>query len=167
MVSLIDIGPAKGTVVVRGQDVEVNGLTAEGIAKILLTFPEIRVLLTQEMPDTKSLVMSLFQRFPEAVALILAAATGAELNGDRAVLDKHLAVVGGLVVGEQFDIFMKMMELTFPRGVTNFLEGAQGLFRQASGGRGWAPGTTSLAQSSGASQQDAASETAGDQPRVS
>jgi hypothetical protein len=166
MVSLIDIGPATGSVSIRGKDVDVFGLSAEAIARILLAFPEIRVMLTQELADTKTAMMSLIQKFPEAAGLILAAATGADITGDKAALDAHLASVNNLVIGEQFDVLSKMLELTFPRGVRNFLDGAQGLFAQASGGRGWAPGTTSLAQSSGASPQAAANETAGDQPLV-
>jgi hypothetical protein len=151
MVSLIDIAPAaaKGTVEIRGEQLAVNGLSSKAIAKVLLTFPEIRMLLTGNLTDA-NMAMTLVEKFPEAAGLILAAATGANVN-DADDLAKHAEAASNLVIGEQFDVMMKMIELTFPRGLDRFREGVQGLIGQSTGGRGWAPGTISPGQSNGVS----------------
>lgn len=164
MVSLVDIGPAKGTVPIRGQDLDVNGVTAEDIVEIFLTFPEVRMLLAAPGGVDRSVITGLLTRFPEAAGLILAAGTGADLSNKEARDKQALAARKNLTLGEQYDVFQKILEITFPRGTGNFLEGVQGLLKQAGlAVPGWDPGTTSPGQSNGASPQDASSEIAGDQ----
>jgi hypothetical protein len=45
MVSLLDIADVQRTIPLRGVDVEVQGISAEGIAVLINRFPEIRSLL--------------------------------------------------------------------------------------------------------------------------
>lgn len=169
MVSLIDIGPSKGSVTVRGQSVEVNGISAENIFEILLSFPEMRMLLTQQGGVDQSVVVSLLMRFPEAAGMIIAAGTGANLSDAseeaKAKLKQHVDAARGLNVGEQFEVFDKIIELTFPRGVQNFLDAVQGLLKRVGlSGLGWGPGTISPAPSPDASPQVATKKSAGAAP---
>jgi hypothetical protein len=168
MVSLVDIGPAKGAVTIRGQQLDVNGITAEDIVEIFLMFPEVRMILSQPGGVERSVITSLLTRFPEAAGLVLAAGTGVELSNKEEAQKQAMAARKNLVIGEQYDVFAKIMELTFPRGPANFLEDVQALLKSAGlAVPGWGPGTTSLGQSSDASKQDAPSETAGNQPQGS
>lgn len=154
MVSLVDIGDLKATVSIRGNDLEVSGITAAHIVGVFYKFPEVRMFLTQASPGAE-VVQTLITRFPEAVALLIAAACGSPDD------EKVIAVAGKLGIGEQYAILEKVAELTFPQGIQNFLDGVQKRFRQANGGLGWAPATTLPAQSNGASPPEEQSETAG------
>jgi hypothetical protein len=161
MVSLTDIGPAKATVLIRGQELDIVGLTAENIAEILLQFPEIRRMLVQVDPGM-DVINQLMLRIPDAINLVIAAACGVDLN-DKEKREAACKAAANFTVGEQYLIIESMLKITFPQGMANFLAGVQGLFEQAGGARGWAPATTSHAQSNNASPQGEASETAGDQ----
>lgn len=156
MVSLVDIGPSVGKVELRGQEVEVNGLTAEHIVGIMMEFPEVRKILAEKEADLQLLI----SQFPVAVAMIIAAGTGHA--GEKA----HIDVAGKLSVGEQYEILSKLMELTFPKGVKSFLDGVRAAMASA-GVRGWDQATKSPAQSSPVSEQGEQSETAGTQPQSS
>jgi hypothetical protein len=164
MVSLIDIVEQTSTVRIGEHDVTVHGISAENIAQVLLRFPEIRMILIAETGVDRSVVMSLVERFPEAAGLILAAATGADLApGDEkkeAELKKHVDAARRLPIGAQYEILEKTVDLTFPRGVENFLAGVGARLKRLGVGRGWAAGTTSLEPSNSASSTAAASETA-------
>jgi hypothetical protein len=153
MVSLVDIGPSKGEVEVRGQMVEVNGLTAAHIVELMMQFPEVRKILAEKEADLGMLIT----QFPLAVGMIIAAGTGK--TGDKDTID----VAMWLSVGEQYDLLSKMMELTFPKGVKSFLDGVRGAMDSA-GVRGWDQATKSPAPSSLASEQGDQNETAGTAP---
>lgn len=153
MVSLVDIGPSKGVVEVRGQSVDINGLTASHIVAILMQFPEVRKILAEKEADLGMLI----SQFPLAVGMIIAAGTGKA--GDKATVD----VAMELGVGEQYVILEKIVELTFPKGVKSFLDGVNAAMASA-GVRGWDQATKSPAQSSPASEQDEQNETAGTAP---
>lgn len=153
MVSLVDIGPSKAQVEVRGQHVDVNGLTASHIVGILMTFPEVRKIVAEKDADLQILI----SQFPLAVGLIIAAGTGHE--GEQETIDVAMA----LSAGEQYDIISKIWELTFPKGVKSFLDGVQAAMR-AAGVRGWDQAMKSPVQSSSASEQDEQSETVGTAP---
>lgn len=153
MVSLVDIGPSKGVVELRGQSVDINGLTASHIVAILMQFPEVRKILAEKEADLGMLI----SQFPLAVGMIIAAGTGKE--GDQATIDVAMA----LAVGEQYDILSKLMELTFPKGVKSFLDGVNAAMASA-GVRGWDQATKLPVPSSPASKPDEPSETAGTAP---
>lgn len=150
MVSLVDIGPSQATVELRGKTVEVNGLTANHIVGILISFPEVRKILAEKEADLGLLVT----QFPTAVAMMIAAATGAD--GDKATIE----FAETLAVGEQYEILEKIVEITFPKGVQSFLDGVNAALKKA-GVRGWDQAMKSPVQSSPASEQDETSETVG------
>lgn len=156
MVSLVDIGPSKGAVTLRGQDVEVNGLTAVHIVGIMMQFPEVRKVFAEKAADVELLV----SQFPLAAAMIIAAGTGKE--GDQATIDVAMT----LGVGEQYEVLAKIVELTFPKGVKSFLDGVNAAMDSA-GVRGWDQATKSPAPSSPASEQDVEKSTAGTAPPAS
>jgi hypothetical protein len=153
MVSLIDIGPSRGVVQLRGKDVETNGLTADHIAIILSAFPEIRKMMVLESVEG-NVIASLISRIPEAAAVIIAAGVGHA--GDA----KFIEFAGSLSVGEQFDIIENIVEMTFPRGLKSFLDGVQALVNQ-SGARGWAADTKLPEQSNSVSNTEETSDSAG------
>lgn len=153
MVSLVDIGPSKGVVEVRGQSVDINGLTASHIVAILMQFPEVRKILAEKEADLGMLI----SQFPLAVGMIIAAGTGKA--GDKATVD----VAMELGVGEQYVILEKIVELTFPKGVKSFLDGVNAAMASA-GVRGWDQATKSPAPSSLASEPGEQKETAGTAP---
>lgn len=145
MVSLVDIGPAIGSVTIQRGDkstnIPVQGMTAEDIAHLFFRFPELRRLVTGNADaDVLGLIAS---QFPMVLGEIIAAVTGHMGDEDQVVAARKLGV------GEQWAILEKAMSLTFPQGAKNFLEGVFALAEQS--GRGWVPGTTSPAPSSRAS----------------
>lgn len=153
MVSLVDIGPSKGAVELRGQNVEVNGLTASHIVAILLQFPEVRKILAEKEADLGMLI----SQFPLAVGMIIASGTGKD--ADQATID----VAMNLGVGEQYAILEKIVELTFPKGVKSFLDGVSAAMVSA-GVRGWDQATKSPVPSSLVSEPGEQKETAGTAP---
>jgi hypothetical protein len=165
MVSLIDIGPAKTKVQIRGQEFEVVGLAAQNIAEILLQFPELRRMLVQGSVG-KDVIESLMMRIPDAVELLVAAACGVDVS-DEKQREEALPKVKNFTLGEQYEVIEAMLGITFPRGINSFMAGIQGLFEQADGAGGRVPATRSPAQSNGASPQDETSENAGDRPLAS
>ena len=46
MVGLLDIAPLTKTVTIRDQPIEVTGVSAKGLAQLLLRFPELRALIS-------------------------------------------------------------------------------------------------------------------------
>lgn len=156
MVSLVDIGPMTDKVTIEGKgDVPVSGITAAHIVGIFYQFPDIRKLLTQQALDS-DIITSLVTDFPQAVGGIIAAATG---HPDE---QPHIEAAVALPIGLQYQFLEKIVPMTFPQGVANFLDAVQKLVRQAEG-RGWVPGTKSPAPSSAASQQDGGNAIAGTQ----
>lgn len=156
MVSLTDIGPSKGKVEVRGQFVDVNGLTVEHIIGIITAFPEVRKILAEREADLQTLVA----QAPLAVAMMIAAGTGHPEDKE------HIEIASGLGVGEQYELMAKIFELTFPKGMQSFLDGVRAAMDSA-GARGWDQATKSPAQSSSASEQGDSSETASTAPQSS
>lgn len=157
MVSLIDIANVQlKPIPLRGQDVEINGLTADHIAAIMFEFPDIRRIMSTGADG--DVVTSLVARLPEAVAMIIAAGTGKA--GDKPTIE----FARTLGVGEQYDLLEGIIKATFPRGVKSFLDGVQAALEQ-SGVHGWAQVTSSPGQSSLASKPAEANETAGTVPQ--
>jgi hypothetical protein len=119
MVSLLEIADLKKTVTVRGADVAVFGVSAQGIAHLFNTFPELRVMMSGRRdsitPD------SIVQFAPAAIAAIIAAGTGNVGDKDAE------AVAARLTLGEQLNLLSAIFELTFPQGVGPFVEQLEGL----------------------------------------
>jgi hypothetical protein len=119
MPGLLDIASAPSRVVVRGTQIDVFGVSAEGIAYLLTNFPEIKAMFSgKEISlDPKTLAT----RFPKALAAIIASGTG------QTGSSKAEAVAASLAVDEQAELLTKILELTFPRGVGPFVEAIQRL----------------------------------------
>lgn len=160
MVSLVDIGPSRGQVPLRGQAMDIRGLTAEHIVVMFQDFNDLRKLVTGN--TDAEVLTNLFNNFPVIVGRIIAMGCGAEW-GDA---DFEAQVEGArrLTLGEQWELLVAIVKLTFPQGPKSFLDGVAGLVGQ-SAAPGWGQATTSRAPSNGASPQGEASETVGSQPQ--
>lgn len=114
MVSLLDIADTKKTVPIRGKEIPVNGISAEGIAHLLAAFPDLRKLMggkSEEVtPD------ALMQFAPRAVAVAIASGTG--LSGSK----EGEAAAAKLSIGEQVELLAAIIDMTFPQGFGPFVE---------------------------------------------
>lgn len=153
MVSLVDIGPSKGSVTLRGSEVGVNGLTAQHIVGVMMAFPEVRKIMANKSADLGILIA----QAPNAIGIMIAAGTGKA--DDEATID----FANGLAVGEQYDLMSKIFELTFPNGLQSFLDGVKAALK-AAGVPGWDLATKLPVLSSPVSEQGETSETAGTVP---
>jgi hypothetical protein len=125
MVSLLDISPVKETVSVHGQDVEVTGVSAEGIAYLLGKFPQVKdALMGKGLEVTPQ---ALLEQGPTFVAAIIAAGTGAPGNAE---VEK---IAAGLAVGVQVEFIDKIIKLTLPGGVGPFVDRLQQMLGAAEG----------------------------------
>jgi hypothetical protein len=156
MVSLLDIGPLTKKVPIRGQQIEVKGISALAVFTLLSDIPELRKVVAEKGMDPAE-VMSLIGSIPQAIGKIIAAATGHLGDAD------HIQAAINLTAGEQQELLSAIIELTFPRGLKSFIDGLLALVPP--GALGWDQATKSPAPSKDASQQDTTSETAGDTPQ--
>ena len=119
MPSLVDIGNLSVKVDIRGTQLEVFGVSAEGLVDLLVAFPELRRYAFDQgdAPKTEDLVRTL----PKAVAAIIAAGTGHP--GEEA----HIDVASKLGAGEQAELIREIWKLTFPRGAASFIAALEGL----------------------------------------
>ena len=112
MVGLVDIAPAVETVTVRGQQVEVFGVSAAGVASLLARFPELRrVFAGRDVPVEQLMAMG-----GDIVNAILAAGTGDP--GDPVAEE----AAGRLSIDEQVDLVAAIARATLPKGVGPFVE---------------------------------------------
>jgi hypothetical protein len=113
MVSLLDVAPVKKSVRTPTGDseIEVYGVSAHGIAALFQRFPEIRMLISGQEVSTDKLI----ELAPDAVAAIIAAATGTPGNKDAE------AIAARLPLETQIDIIDAALELTMPQGVGPFV----------------------------------------------
>lgn len=160
MVSLVDIGPSRGTAPLRGQAVDIRGLTAEHIVVMFQDFTDLRRLVTGN--SDSEVLLNLFNNFPIIVSRIIAMGCGAEWGAS----DFQAQVEGArnLTLGEQWELLVAIVKLTFPQGPKSFLDGVAALVAQADA-PGWGRATTSRAPSNGASPPEETSAIAGDQPQ--
>lgn len=115
MVSLLDIAPLSKPVLVREQQVDVLGISVLGVASLLKRYPVLQEALAGR--ETESLTADgLLRLVPDAIAAIIAAGCGTPDDADVE------AVIAGLTISEQLDLLTAILELTFPRGVSPFLE---------------------------------------------
>jgi hypothetical protein len=162
MVSLVDIGPSRGSVPLRGEAADIRGLTAEHIVVMFQDFTDLRKLVTGK--SDVEVMTNLFNNFPVIVGRIIAMGCGA--NWGDADFEAQVEGARHLTLGEQWAMLVAIMALTFPQGPKSFLDGVAGLIAQADA-PGWGRATTLHAQSNGASPPAEASETAGTQPQNS
>ena len=124
MVGLVDIAPVTSTILVRGQDITITGVSARGIALLLARFPELRAVMT----GREVALDDLLKLGGDVIAAIIAAGTGAP--GD---VDAEKAA-DNLTLEEQADLLASIAELTMPRGLGPLVERLSRLGLLAGGG---------------------------------
>lgn len=145
MPSLLDIGKLTRIVTIRGVDVEVRGLSGLTFLHLLDEFPELRKMMAQggsQEPDPAVLL----QQAPGAVASAVASACGYVKGSPD--WGKALEMVAELSLGEQMEILLKVWELTFPKGIQNFIDALEKLAKEVVGAPGWVQATKSPGPSS-------------------
>lgn len=155
MVGLLDIGESRATVECRGKEIEVRGITADGLVHLLKTFPELQKAFGGVMLDSSEL-NSLVSRFGYTVGEIIAMGCGKQ--GDSEYIGFAMA---GLSLGEQTDFVEKIFTLTFPKGPKSFLDALRRAADSA-GVLGKVPHTKSPARSSDLSKTGTDSKTVGE-----
>lgn len=115
MASLLDIGPLTETVVIRGISLDVSGVSAGDLFKLITKFPEFRKLIGggSSADITPDKLVSLGS---DVAAVIIAMVTGQ--GGNKEVEEK----ARGLSAGEQVAIIGAGFKMTFPFGVTSFVD---------------------------------------------
>ncbi len=138
MVGLVDIAPATERVAVRGQEIEVSGVSAAGVAMLLARFPDLRKLFGGRDVGMEEMMAV----GGDLVTAIIAAGTGSP--GDPAAEE----AAGRLGIDEQADLLSAILRVTLPKGVGPFVEKLLALGAVLDAG-GTAPATTSRKRSSG------------------
>lgn len=114
MVGLLDIAEARPeTVSIRGQDVEIYGLSALMIANIVRSHEELADILDGIAAFSPKIIVD---AGPEVVAEIIAAGCGKP--GDVRYVEKAAT----LSAGEQYDVIAKILEVTFGANLGPFVE---------------------------------------------
>jgi hypothetical protein len=117
MVSLVDIVAQTRTVTTAAGDVELRGLGLRQIAELFLMFPNLRNLFTQGAPAISPL--EIIMGAPEAIGTIVATCAGQPEAADRLI-----DVGSALTPGEMMECLEVIWNLTFPAGVSPFLDRA-------------------------------------------
>lgn len=123
MVGLLDIAPVTERVSVRGQEIEVTGVSAKGVAHLLSRFPELRALVTGRGASPEALM----EIGGDIVAAIIAAGTGYPAD------ERAEKIASELSIGEQADLIASIFKLTMPQGFGPFVEKLTGLGNLLSG----------------------------------
>lgn len=110
--SLLDIADIVQTVSVRGKDVGIYGISAEGFASLMSRFPQIEKALSGQTLNNKDIL----KMGPEVIGAFIAAGCGS--IGDQ----KAEKVARGLPVAIQLDMAEAIVNLTFPGGFGPFVE---------------------------------------------
>lgn len=125
MPGLLDIASAPARVEVRGTQIDVFGVSAEGIAYLMSNFPEIKAMVSGKEVNLDAATLA--TKAPRALAAIIAAGTGQVGNAQAE------AVAASLAVDEQAELLARILELTFPRGLGPFAEAIQRLAATVAG----------------------------------
>lgn len=117
MATLLDIATVSELVLVPGpggkkQDLEVFGVSAEGIAMLFNRFPEIRALITGKTLERDKLA----KLAAPAIAAVIAASCGTP--GDK----KAELAASRLPLSAQMDVLEATVKLTMPDGMGPFVE---------------------------------------------
>ena len=124
MVGLVDIAPVTSTILVRGQDITITGVSARGIALLLARFPELRAVIT----GREVAMDDLLKLGGDVIAAIIAAGTGSPGDNDAE------QAADNLTLEEQADLLASIVELTMPRGLGPLVERLSRLGLLAGGG---------------------------------
>jgi hypothetical protein len=122
MVSLVDIGPLTAPITIRGQEFELKGLPVAVIFEVMKDNVAIKKMLMDRSVNAEDLMM-LVQTTPSILAQIIAAAFGK--MGDDATI--RFAMFE-LYAGEQAEIVEKVLGISFPHGLPQFIDTLRNLF---------------------------------------
>lgn len=109
--SLKDIASISETVIIRGENIIVKGITNEGISVIWRRFPVVTELLSGT-----ATVETISAKAPEAIAAIIAAGCG--YPGD----EEAEKIAAALTVDESAALLSSILAMTWPRGFGPFVE---------------------------------------------
>lgn len=137
MASLLDIAALRASVPIMNGEakVEVTGVTAEGLVYLLHEFHELRALFAGKGGDLQ--MEDLLQQSPVIVAAFLSAGCGTPGNKEAEANARNLAVI------DQMAILEKIWQVTFPKGLKDFLAALDRLAEVLAGGSGWDRATMS------------------------
>jgi hypothetical protein len=115
MADLLDIAPSTACEVVKidGKRIIVRGLHGDAIASIVARFPELGLLLGGGVTNIGP---RLIERFGGAIGPIIAAGCG-HLGDEK--YEQHAST---LLVEYQLRLLKAIIGLTFPNGITSFIE---------------------------------------------
>jgi len=123
MAGLLDIAPLSSKVSIRGTAVDVCGVSAKGIAQLILRFPELREMMVgREVSVDRLLGIG-----GDAVAAIIAAGCG-DFSAEAE------AAAAALSIDEQADLLGAILKLTMPGGLAPLVEKLSGVLSQHNGG---------------------------------
>lgn len=124
MTKFLDISDEgqRGTTPLRGDTVDIFGLTARQIARLLTSHEQLKASI--EKADLN--LFQLVEAAPEAVASCIAYGTGHDddtrYGGDKDKFDKACMRASKLAAGEQVDVIMAIMDLTFGARLNPFVK---------------------------------------------
>jgi hypothetical protein len=124
MADLLDIAPSTAVEVIKidGKRIIVRGLHGNAIASIVARFPDLGLLLGGNVTNIGP---RLIERFGGAIGPIIAAGCGH--LGD----EKYEQHAGQLLVEDQLKLLTAIVGLTFPNGLTSFVDAMTALLAGA------------------------------------
>lgn len=128
MVSLIDIGPLKGSVMLRGQEIAVSGLPVLVIFEVLKDNEALKKMFMERSFKADD-VMTLVNTSPLILAQFIAAGVGKV--GDEDTIEFAL----NLPAGEQAILLEKVLSMSFPSGLSSFIDCLTGLMQDGQAGK--------------------------------
>ena len=128
MADLLDIAPSTSCEAVKidGARIIVRGLHGDAIASIVARFPDLAVLLVGAGGDIGP---RLIKHFGNAIGPIIAAGCG-HLGDEK--YERH---AGTLLIEHQLKLVKAIIGLTFPNGLTSFVETVTQLLPSAGEGK--------------------------------
>ena len=153
MVSLTDIGRLRRKHKIdEDNEIDLAGISADALVVLIDRFPELRrMLVDQERALRELSAEKLLKLAPEVGYAVIAAGTG-HLNDT-----KEEESARQLPFGVQLELLVKILSITFPKGISHLVETVQALGVAefvGSAGTGWDQGTKLPSQSNGASPPD-------------
>jgi len=128
MADLLDIAPSTAVEVVKidGRRIIVRGISVDAIASIVARFQNLKTLASGGFGD--DIILRLIQGFGEATGAIIAAGCG---HLDEAEYEERAA---RLLPEQQIKFLRAIIGLTFPNGISSFVDEVTSLIGGASEG---------------------------------
>lgn len=129
MPGLLDIADLCETVQVGPKHIPlaVHAISARDLVPLLQKYPELRKMMTGQEQDSMT-ADRIFEMIPEAIDSILMSAT-----------DQPVEIVRAIGLQDQAEILAKVWDLTFTKGLPNFLKALEVMAGELAGVRGNTP----------------------------